>query len=586
MLLATLGTLSIVMFVGFQQQTSSSSTLPTPFFSLAEEYFEDYIKLNPLLATYVGDNRYNDRLAIDNSEQYRREERAMAERYLSKLNGLTMSSLSAEDRISYAMLREELELTVEGSKFPTHLLPISQMNSFPAQFAQMGSGAVIHPFKTVKDYDDFLSRINDFVTWIDVAIANMNEGIRRGVVQPRTIIEASLRQWERLSSTDTAQSIFYQPVRNMPAEFSPSDKARLTSAYRTAIVEKIGPAYGKLHAYLRETYIPKCRTTISRKELPGGEEWYAFLVQYYTTTKLTPDEIFSIGTSEVSRIRKEMEKTLADLGFKGTVQEFIQSLNTNPRVQITNKDSIFQGYAKIRTIVESNISKLFKTIPKADFEIRPVEEFRAQTAPGGQYMAASPDGSRPGVFYVNASWSKYPRQMMEDLFLHEALPGHHFDRSIAQEATSLPRFRRFGYQGAYIEGWGLYAESLGKELGLYTDPYQYFGMLMGDLGRAARLVADVGIHDKGWTKEEATTYLNEHTLGFGIFEIDRYTAMPAQALGYKIGQIKFMQLRAKAQKELGNKFDIREFHNQVLKDGALPLAVLEAQVDRWIEHNK
>jgi len=375
-------------------------------------------------------------------------------------------------------------------------------------------------------------------------------------------------------------------VKGMPQAFHPSDRERLARAYTRAIGEQIAPAYKRLHAYLRDEYLPRCRATISLKELPGGEAWYSYLVKYYTTTDLKPEVIFEIGSSEVEQIKIEMQKTVADIGFDGTVPQFLQGLRNNPKARIYDKDSVFIEYNRIRRIVEGNLPKLFRTIPKTNFEIRPTEEFRAPTAAGGDYFAGTADGSRPGVFYANTYRMPYPKQSMEDLFLHEALPGHHFDRSIALEQMSIPRFRRYTYYGAYGEGWALYAESLGKDLGLYTDPYQYFGMLMAQMLRSARLVGDVGIHYKGWTKEQATQYLQQNTYYFGVSEIDRYTAMPGQALAYKVGQLRILQLRQKAEKELGSNFDVRDFHEQILKDGAMPIAVLEAKIGRWIGSKK
>lgn len=565
----------------FPAHWAASRPVQSQLFEVAEEYYEEMLKLNPLLASSVGDHRYNDRLAIEISDEYRSKEKGIAEKFLAVLNRMNTRSLSEEDRVGYAMLKTELQNTLEAQRFPGHLIPINQMSCLPIDFAQMGSGGGLHPFKTVKDYENFLYRLNDFVRWVDVAIANMNKGIQQGIVQPKTIIEASLPQWEKLSDPDTATSIFFRPIKNMPREFSQSDKSRLSEMYRTALVEKIAPTYTKLHSYLKGVYLPTCRNSISVRDLPNGEAWYRYWVRYYTTTDLSPGEIFDIGMSEVRRIKKEMENTVAEIGFKGTVQEFLQSLATDPHNQI-DKNQVITEYVGIRRTVESNLSKLFSEIPKAPYEIRPVEEFQAQAVPLGFYQPAAPDGSRPGAFYVNIHVPKFPKYIMEYLFLHEAVPGHHFDRSIAQEKRHLPRFRRFGYVGAYIEGWGLYAESLGKDLGLYKDPYQYFGMLVGNIGRAARLAGDAGIHYKGWTKDEAAKFLRDSTVAFMVGEIDRYAAIPGQALAYKVGQMKILRLRARAEKLMGREFDIRRFHDVILRDGAVPLDGMEKKVDAWL----
>ncbi|MCI0694079.1 DUF885 domain-containing protein [candidate division KSB1 bacterium] len=489
--------------------------------------------MNPFYATMMGDDRYNHLLPLDIGEEHRARQKALFEKYLAAAVKLDRRKLAADDQISYDMFMRQLAVSIEGFKFPDHLIPINHQNCLPADFAQIGSGASIHPFKTVKDYNDFLARIDGFAAWIDLAIANMKKGLELGVTQPRTIIELSLPLWESQVVDDVKKSLFYQPISNLPTDFAAGEKARLTKAYADAIQTKIIPAYKKLYGFLKNEYLPRTRSTISLSALPNGEEWYAYNARFYTTTTMAPDEIFDLGMKEAQRLSKEMQNVIARLGFQGTIAQFMPTVQQNRAMQITHKDSVFIAYRQIRAKVEAQLPKLFGALPKADFEIKPVEEFRAKTFPGSAYVPAAADGSRPGVFYVNASLPAYPRHIMTALFLHEALPGHHMQIAVGQEQESMPRFRRFGYYGAYIEGWGLYCESLGKDMGLYDDIYQYLGMLMMEMGRACRLVGDAGIHYKGWTKDEAIKFLTENTHGFGIHEIDRFTAAPGQALSYK-----------------------------------------------------
>ncbi|MGH7598506.1 MAG: DUF885 domain-containing protein [bacterium] len=561
---------------------ATSSAANNEFRALAENYYEEFLQLNPLQATLIGDNRYNHLLLVDISEAHRAKLKTLFEKYLAKAAKLDRDRLAAVDQISYDMLKRELAMNVAGFEFPDHLIPINHLNCLPANFPELVTGARVQPFKSVKDYDDFLKRTSAFSEWIEVSIQNMKKGVARGVVQPRTVIELSLPQWQAQVVDEAKKSPFYQPVAQMPTNFSETEKARLTKAYTEAIQTKIIPAYKKLHDFLKNEYLPKTRSTISLSSLPNGKAWYAYNAKFFTTTPMSPDEIFDLGMKEAQRISEEMQTVIKRLGFEGTIAQFMPTVQQNRAMQITDKDSIFIIYRQIRTKIEAQLPKLFGALPKADFEIKPVEEFRAKTFPGGAYMPAAADGSRPGVFYVNASLPTYPRHIMTALFLHEALPGHHMQIAVGQEQESMPRFRRFGYYGAYIEGWGLYCESLGKEMGLYDDVYQYLGMLMMEMGRACRLVGDAGIHYKGWTKDEAIKFLNENTHGFGINEIDRFTAAPGQALSYKIGQLQLLELRRRAEKKLGAKFDLREFHDRILLNGSMPLDILENNLNVWI----
>ena len=372
----------------------------------------------------------------------------------------------------------------------------------------------------------------------------------------------------------------------MPATFSDTDRARLAQAYATTIEQKISPAYRRLVAFLKDEYLSSTRNTVALSELPNGKAWYEYLVKTQTTTDLAPEQIFQLGHDEVARIRKEMERLRERQRFTGSLPEFGRYLSENSARNYASRGALLQGYEMIRQKVAPQLGKLFGRLPKAAFEIRTIEEFRERSAPS-QYWSATPDGSRPGIFYVNAAdIEKRPRRASEPLFLHEAVPGHHLQISLQQEAGSLPRFQRFAEYTAFVEGWALYAESLGSELGLYEEPAQYFSRLSSELFRAARLVVDVGLHAKGWSRAQAIKYLVDTAMSSetgAAMEVDRYIAVPAQALGYKIGELKISAIRSKAEKSLGAQFDIRAFHDALLSDGALPLDILQTKMDRWIE---
>ena len=557
---------------------------------LAEAYFEEMLALDPVSATSIGDHRYNHLYTASFSEEVRAKSKALDEKYAAALHAVDRQSLDGEHQITYDVFRRNLETALRGYQIPSHLQPLNQFYNFGSSFAQLGSGAGIHPFKRVKDYDDFLSRMRGFTEAVDIAIANMREGIAAGVVQPRVLMEATLPQLSAHVVTDPEKSVFYGPIKNMPVSFPQADRDRLTAAYQTAIRDQIVPAYRKLHDFVRDEYIPKARSTAGLVALPNGRAWYEHLVRNSTTTDLTPEQIHEIGLAEVARIHRGMEQVKEQVGFRGDLAAFFRHLQTDPRFRYNTREEMLADYRSSKQRIDASTDRVFDFRPEADYEIRPVEPFRERSASGGSYMAASPDGSRPGVFYLNTyDPQSRARYRMESLLLHEGSPGHHFQISTQRELENLPRMRRFGGFTAYSEGWGLYAESLGKELGLYTDPYQYYGALDGELWRAIRLVIDTGIHDKGWTREQAIEYARKNSSQSEtsvVSEVERFMAIPSQALAYKIGQMKITELRRKAERELGPRFDIKAFHREILEDGALPLGVLEAKIERWIATQK
>jgi uncharacterized protein (DUF885 family) len=569
-----------------RQSSSQPSIESQQLREMLEAYFEEFLELAPLFATSIGDHRYDDRLGIVISEEQRERRRVLYERYQGKIAALPTERLEKDDRLILAVFERTLARNLDALRFNQHLQPVRQLNSMPVDFPVLGSGTGLHPFKSVTDYDNFLKRIDRFSIWVDTAIANMRKGVEFGIVQPRVVIEKTLPQLDAMIVVEPKQSLFFQPILQMPPHFSESDKARLTVAYSQAIEQKIVPAYRKLRSFVQEEYLPKTRATYGISNLPDGIAWYEHAVRTQTTTTLTPEEIYQLGTQEIQRIKKEMERIRSKSGFQGNLQEFSRYLAKNAPPGFASRDELIKGYEAIRQKVTPRLTRLFGLLPKASFEIRTVEGFREKSSPS-QYQAATPDGSRAGIFYVNASGIEMnARRASESLFLHEALPGHHFQISLQREQERLPRFRRFGNYNAFAEGWALYAESLGPELGLYDEPSQYFGRLNSELFRATRLVVDVGLHRKNWSRSQALSFMRETTgaseAGASL-EIDRYIAWPAQALSYKIGQLKISAIRSKAEKALGSKFDIRAFHDEILKDGAMQLDLLERKMDLWIE---
>ena len=552
-----------------------------------DEYYERWLQAYPLQATFIGDHRYDDRLPNDIAPEERAAELAAEQNYLAAALKFDPATLSAADRVSWEVFVYERRRAIAAAAFPSHLLPVSQLFSLPNLMPLLGSGTSAQPFATTKDYENFLGRIADYVAWSDRAIANMREGIGRGVVHPRAVVEQVQSQLQSLQVEDPVNSLFYRPVVNFPEAVPQADRERLEQEYRSAIVDQIGPAYRRLYDFVRDEYMRNARKTVGWSDLPNGRQWYAFQAESYTTTSLKPDEIHALGLIEVARIRAEMEKVRLQVGFDGDLAAFFRFAQNDPRFYFTDGDALLDGYRELKKNIDARLPQLFADFPKADYEVREVESFRAEASSGAFYQPPSADGSRPGVFYINTfNLKAQPKFGMETLSLHEAAPGHHFQISIQQELQTLPRFRRFGSDYvAYVEGWALYAESLGPELGMFTDPWQYYGRLGDEMLRAMRLVVDTGLHVDGWSRERAIQYMldNSSMAESDVkAEVDRYIADPGQALGYKIGQIRIRELRRSAEQQLGERFDIKQFHSQVLREGALPLSVLEDNINRWV----
>ncbi|NDK39643.1 DUF885 family protein [Pseudoxanthomonas gei] len=554
------------------------------------DYWEEVLKLNPIQATFQGDPRYNDQLPDFGSAAFRQQQHDFTARWLKTIEDVGSAGLTGQDLLSYEIFVRDSKNSLEGEKFPDWMMPVNQMASIASYAVMLGSGTSAQPFKTVKDYDNWLARGNKLPTLFDTDIANMREGIKAGVVQPRALMVKVVPQLDALIKDKPEDTLFWGPVKSLPADFSAADKQRLTAAYRTMIADRMLPAYRKLRAFINDEYLPATRDSVGLDKLPDGQAWYAYNARNTTTTEMSPAEIHQLGLDEVARIHGEIRKLMAETGFKGSLQDFFKFMQNDPRFSFKDEPALLAYYRALEARINKRIPEQFSLTPKAPFEIRAVEAFRAKSAAGGEYQSPSEDGSRPGVFYVNTydlptrkTWDA------EDLFLHEAIPGHHFQLALQQELQGVPAFRRFGGETAFVEGWGLYAESLGKSLGVYETPYDYFGYLQNELWRAIRLVTDTGLHSKGWTREQVIKYMLDNSAESetqSTAEAERYIAWPGQALAYKIGELKIKQVRAKAEKELGGKFDVREFHAEVLKDGSVPLNVLEAKIDRWIAGKK
>jgi uncharacterized protein (DUF885 family) len=580
-----------LVLLGIFGACSNSPKNETPlanvqFGKLCEQYYEAGLKLSPLSATYSGDNRYNDLLPNDGSVAYLNTVRAFNKQYLDSLKNYQPEDLNENDRLSYAVLKDQLETSMEGMKYHFEYLPFNQMGSLPLTMGQLGSGDGAQPFKTVKDYENWLKRISAFTVWADTAIGNFKKGIAAGVVFPKALVVKMYPQMLGMVVTDPKKSLFYSPVAKMPQDFSAADKKRLTDSYIKAIQTELNPTYKKLGDFLKKDYLPKTRATAGISSVPGGKDIYAFVVKQQTTTDKSPEEIYQTGLSEVARIHKQMDSIKNVTGFKEDLNAFFTYMKTDPKFKpYKTPGQVLAAFDNIHKRMEPNLKKMFDEAPKTPFEIRQTEAFRAASA-SAEYNQGSADGKRPGIFYVPIlDATKFNiTSGMESLFLHEAIPGHHYQISLTQENTALPKFRRFGFHNAYVEGWALYCESLGKELGLYSDPYQHMGALGDEMHRAIRLVVDVAIHTKNMTREEAINYMMANEPAdeqMATAEIERYMAWPGQALGYKIGAMKIRELRSRYEKKLGAKFKLNAFHHQLLKDGSLPLSVLEAKLDTW-----
>lgn len=567
-------------------QAFSSSEAAMKLHALFAEDWQRGLEQYPEGATLLGDNRFNDRLTdflFEAIERRKGHERAM----LDRVQKIDRSQLTGQDVISYDLFLLDKKLNVEGQRFPVEYMPIDQMNGVQISFGQLAGST---PFRNAKDYENYLARLAAFPKQIDQLIALMKRGLETKWVPPAVPLRSVPAQIEGQIADDPTKSPLFNPFARFPQDVSKAERARLTESGRRVINESLTPALKKLAAFFKETYLPACRQNIGATSLPGGQAFYQYAVRRHTTTSLTAKEIHEIGKREVARIRKEMEAIVQQMGFKGSFHHFLTFLRTDPRFYYTTPEDLVAGYSYIAKLADGRLPELFTELPRTPYGVRVIPDYEAPAQTTAYYQPGAADGSRAGLFMINTyKLNTRPKYEMEALTLHESVPGHHLQIARAQELKGLPDFRRNAGYTAYVEGWGLYAESLGSEMGFYGDPYSKFGQLTYEMWRACRLVVDTGMHSLGWSRQQAIDFMKENTAKTEndiVVEVDRYIVWPGQALAYKMGELKIKELRAKAKRELAERFNVRRFHNAVLDSGALPLDLLETRVNEWIAEQK
>lgn len=563
-----------------------------------ERVLRDYrnaeARLDASSSMELSDQRYLERYEDDLLPAYVEARRKINKDTRAKLAAIDHRNLSRQDQLTYDIftwsLSDDAEELKPGIAEGFQLLPLNQFNGAQISFARDMKQRSDRPWARVRDYDGSIRRMLGFTRWMDQAILNMREGIKSGVTQPRSVIERMVAQVEMVSGGNPEASIFLLPLKTMPNGITGDDRKRIAESYRAAVMGELIPAYRRLGEFLKTEYLPNARKSAGLSGIPGGKAMYLHLVRSNTTTELTPDEILDIGLAELKRIDGEMQKTKEAAGFSGSLREFREFLKTDPRFKFKDEAQMRTEFTRVRDAVLSQLDKAFSTKPRAELTFRFHEPFVAPDRPAAEYTPGSSDGRRPGTVFLNSfDLPSRPTYTSEALQLHEGVPGHHLQTQYAAANTLLPRFRRFGHETAFVEGWALYAESLGTEFGLYSDPYQKFGALSFDAWRASRLVVDIGMHWLNWSRETAVDFLMGHTTlsrAEAEEETDRYIAIPGQALGYKIGERTIQDLRERAKSALGEKFDLKRFHDAILRDGAMPLSILEAKVERWIDQEK
>jgi len=548
-------------------------------------YYQSWLVLNPVEATGLGIHDYDHLLPVDISESHRQAVRLLSAETLDELAAIEREELGENDKLNYDILNWTLLTTLRMLEHDEHLMPVNQMFSMPIEFAQLGSGDGVHPFETSRDYQNFIGRMRGFALWVDTAIANMRRGAEKEIVLPTIIVRRVLPQLRSIAETPALESIFARPLENLDRD--DSDNQDLARQYLSEIQETVLPAYARLLRYMEVEYLPLTRSTDGLGSLPGSDDMYRELIRYWTTTDMSAADIHELGLGEVLRIRAEMNTIRENEGFRGSLEEFVRQFYRDDRLTpFRSVDAILEAYKRLEDQMDPYLDRLFRLRPNTPFEVRKIDDFRAASS-SAHYQRGAPDGSRPGIFYVPIfDPGEFSMMGMESLFAHEAIPGHHYQISLQQESRDLPDFRNALYFAAYTEGWALYTESLGSELGLYREPYSDIARLNSELFRAARLVVDTGLHDKGWSRDEAVEYMVRSLPGWSqrgaANQIERYMVMPAQALSYKLGELAIRQMRDDLAAERGDAFEIRDFHDQILLGGSMPLSILNrAVVEEW-----
>jgi len=555
--------------------------------ALTDNYLLETLPRSPINAMFYGDNTYNHLWPNNIAPEFILENKEIEQKYLTILNSLGRLKLNEQGEYTYSIFKEKLKTNIKGSHYPAEFLPLNQFIFSPHNmFMQLGSGLSAQPFNTVQDFDNFIQRMRGFAVWMDQAIVNMRQGIQKGIVLPKPVVKSMIPQMAAQILENPMQSSLLVPLNKVGDKFSVIEKQRLNKTYRDVINNQLTPVFKRMTTFLQQEYLPKARNSIGFGELPNGKGWYEYAINSNTTLPLTAADIHQTGLAEVARIHQEMKLIAKDLNFKGDLKAFFNFLKNDKQFYYKTPDEVLNAYQEVRTRITPLVKQYFSVLPKSDYVLRSYPKTQAKSAPGASYIPGAADGSSPGIFFVNTYNLKgQPKYGVETLSIHEAVPGHHFQLSLQNEVQGLPKIRTQNFYTVYAEGWALYAESLGKELGMFDDPYQYYGKLDAELFRAMRLVVDTGIHYKEWTRQQAIDYmLDNSTLAETdiIAEVERYMVWPAQALAYKIGQLKIEQLRQFSEDKLGKKFDIKHFHNLILLDGPLPMTLLEKKIKNWV----
>jgi len=558
---------------------------PAVLVKLFSDHWDAYMRTEPILATVCGDHRFDDQVGGAGKAYYANWLKQL-KKFHKRLEKIDPSKLGAEDRLNYnyfaLMLESEIN-SMEFHSYQDYQHPISKASGFHTSFPDLYQ---LLSFETTRDYENYLARLNGLKKYFEENIDQMRFNLRIGLIPPRITLEGVAEAISAQIVDDPAQSVFFEPFKKFPVTIGGVDQERLIDEAHTAIAESVVPAYEALLKFFNKKFYPASRSSIAAADLPNGREYYRQRIRFFTTLDLSPEEIHETGQSEVRRIRAEMEDVIRQTGFTGDFKAFIEFLRTDPRFYVDTPEALLKETGYLMKRIDGELPRLFKTLPRLSYGIRPVPDFSAPGKTTAYYMPGTGDGTKAGVYYVNTyDLKSRPLYEMEALSLHEAVPGHHLQIALQQELTDLPNFRRFYQFTSYVEGWALYAERLGLEMGLYTDPYSNFGRLSYEMWRACRLVVDTGMHALGWSRQQAIDFMAANTSSTLLNiqnEIDRYIAWPGQALAYKIGELKIRELRARAENKLGTKFNIREFHDVILLSGSLPLQVLEERVDQWL----